>query len=157
MGRRLLAGGLGRAVLLLGAGLMVVYGIVAVIEGKTGNGDAQAATAAIMGYAFVMCVLLLWLTERRRRTQPGPVAQEFLMNSREVAEMVGGPVRVTITTISAVGVAAGQVTVDTVISGPDGSGEAAVVLTRLTRRFDVLGADISVAGAHRSITGGGRS
>jgi len=42
--------------------------------------------------------------------------------------------------------------VDAFISGPDGSGEAMVVLARLDRGYQVLGADVDVAGVRRSVT-----
>jgi len=153
---RLLTGGLARAVMILGISFFALYGIVAVILGKTGYGDAQAAMAAVMGYAFIVGIAVLWLYKRRRLRRPGPVAQEFLGTSHEVAEMVGAPVKVTIPTIPDVGTGPTQLTVEAFISGPEGSGEATVVLARVDRGFKVLGADLNVAGAHRSIAGGYR-
>ena len=153
---RLLTGGLARAIMILGLIFFALYGIIAVVLGKTDHGDAQAATAAIMGYLFIVGIAGLWLYERRRLRRPGPVAEEFLGKSREVAEMVGAPVKVTIPSIPDVGKGPGQLTVEAFISGPDGSGEATVVLARIAKGFQVLGADLDVAGAKRSVTGGYR-
>jgi len=153
---RLLTGGVARAIMILGVTFFAVYGVIALILGKTGNGDLQAQTAAVMGYLFIAGIAMLWLYERRRLRRPGPVAQEFLGKSHEVAEMVGAPVKVTIPNIPEVGKGPGQLTVEAFISGPDGSGEATVVLARIAKGFQVLGADIDVAGAKRSVTGGYR-
>ncbi len=153
---RLLTGGLARAIMILGISFFALYGIVAVILGKTGYGDEQAVAAAAMGYIFIVGIAVLWLYERRRLHRPGPVAQEFLGKSREVAEMLGAPVKVSITNMPDAGSGAGQLTVEAFISGPEGSGEATVVLARINRGFQVLGADLTVAGAHRSVTGGHR-
>ena len=109
-----------------------------------------------MGYLFIVGIAALWLYERRRLQKPGPVTQEFLGKSHEVAEMVGAPVTVTIPNIPEVGKGPGQITVQAFISGPEGSGEATVVLARLAKGFQVLGADLDVAGAHRSVTAGYR-
>lgn len=154
--RRLLTGGLGRAVTLLGVAFFALYGIVALVLARTGNGTAQAVVGAAMAYLFIMGVVLLWWYDRRLRTRPGPVAEQFLGTNREVAEMIGTPVKVVIPRVPEVGKGAGQVTVDAFITGPDGSGEATVVLARLNRGFQVLGADIDIAGARRSVTGGVR-
>ena len=151
---RLLTGGLARAIMILGITFFALYGIIAVVLGKTGYGNSEAVTAAIMGYLFIVGIAALWLYERRRLRRPGPVAEEFLGTSREVAEMVGAPVKVTIPSIPDVGKGAGQLTVEAFISGPDGSGEATVVLARIAKGFQVLGADLDVAGAKRSVTGG---
>lgn len=151
MVRRLLAGGLGRAVVILGISFFALYAIVALILARTGNGGGEAIAAGIMGYLFIMAVVVLWFLDRRRRTQPAPVAEEFLMNNRAVHEMVGAPIRVAIPTSPGAGRGAGQVTVDCFITGPDGSGEATVVLARLDRGYQVLGADIDVAGVRRSV------
>jgi hypothetical protein len=153
---RLLTGGLTRAIMVLGISFFAVYGLIAVVLGKTGHGDAQAVTAAIMGYLFIVGIAALWLYERRRLQKPGPVTQEFLGKSHEVAEMVGAPVTVTIPNMPEVGKGPGQITVEAFISGPEGSGEATVVLARLAKGFQVLGADLDVAGAHRSVTAGYR-
>lgn len=153
---RLLTGGLTRAIVLLGVTFFAVYGIIAVVLSRTGNGDAQTVTAAVMGYLFILGVAGLWLYERRRLRRPGPVAEEFLGKSHEVAEMVGTPVKVTIPSIPDVGKGPGQLTVEAFISGPEGSGEATVVLARIAKGFQVLGADLDVAGARRSVTGGYR-
>ena len=153
---RLLTGGLARAIMILGITFFAIYGVIAVILSKTGNGNAQAVTAAVMGYLFIVGIAGLWLYERRRLRRPGPVAEEFLGRSREVAEMVGAPVKVTIPSLPDVGKGPGQVTVEAFISGPDGSGEATVVLARIDKGFQVLGADLDVAGARRSVTGGMR-
>ena len=45
-------------------------------------------------YLFILGIAGLWLYERRRLRHPGPVAEEFLGKSHEVAEMVGAPVKV---------------------------------------------------------------
>lgn len=156
MARRLLAGGLGRAIVILGITFFALYGIVALILARSGVPSAEGIAAGIMAYAFIVTVAVLWWIERRRRTQPGPVAEEFLMGSREVAEMIGAPIRVTIPHVPPAGRGPGQLSVDAFITGPDGSGEATVVLARLGRGFQVLGADLDVAGARRSVTGGYR-
>lgn len=154
---RLLTGGLARAVMILGISFFAVYGIIAVVLAKTGNGGAQAVTAAVMGYLFIVGIAALWLYERRRLRRPGPVAEEFLGKSHEVAEMVGAPVKVTIPTVPPAGKGPGQLSVDAFISGPEGSGEATVVLARIANKgFQVLGADLDVAGVKRSVTGGYR-
>ena len=153
MARRLLAGGLARAVIILGVVFFALYGLVALILARTGYANAEGVAAGIMGYLFIMGVVVLWLIERRRRTQPGPVAEEFLMNNRELHDMIGAPVKVTIPTPSPAGKGPGQVTVDCFVTGPDGSGEAMVVLARLDRGYQVLGADLDVAGVHRSVAG----
>ena len=153
---RLLTGGLARAIMILGITFFAIFGIIAVVLAKTGNGDLQAVTAAIMGYLFILGFAALWLYERRRLRRPGPVAEEFLGKSHEVAEMVGAPVKVTIPTLPEVTKGPGQITVEAFISGPEGSGEATVVLARIAKGFQVLGADLDVAGAKRSVTGGMR-
>ncbi len=152
MVRRLLAGGLTRAVVILGIGLFALYGIVALILSRIGLANAEGIAAGIMGYLFLMAVLLLWLAQRRRTTRPGPVAEEFLMNNRVVREMIGAPVRVVVPAPPTSATGPGQVSVDAFISGPDGSGEAIVVLARLDRGYQVLGADLTVAGARRSVS-----
>jgi len=152
MVRRLLAGGLTRAIVILGVAFFAVYAIVALILARTGLANAEGVAAGIMAYLFIMVVLLLWLAERRRRTRPGPVAEEFLTNNPGVREMIGAPVTVTIPQPPPAGNGPGQVTVDAFISGPDGSGEAMVVLARLDRGYQVLGADLDVAGVRRSVT-----
>ena len=152
MVRRLLAGGLTRAIVILGVAFFAVYAIVALILARTGLANAEGVAAGIMAYLFIMVVLLLWLAERRRRTRPGPVAEEFLMSNPGVREMIGAPVMVTIPQPLPAGRGPGQVTVDAFISGPDGSGEAMVVLARLDRGYQVLGADLDVAGVRRSVT-----
>lgn len=149
--RRLLAGGLTRAIVILGIGFFAVYAVVALILARTGFANSEGVAAGVMAYLFLMAVLILWFIERRRRTQPGPVAEEFLMNNRDVADMIGAPIKVTIPTVPPAGKGAGQVSVEAFISGPDGSGEATVVMARLDKGFQVLGADVDVAGVHRSV------
>jgi hypothetical protein len=148
---RLLAGGFGRAVMILGVTFFAVYGIVALVMARTGNTGNEAVTAGVMGYMFIGAVVVLWVLDRRRRTQPGPVAVEFLVRSSAVAEMIGAPVKVVIPRAPEAGRGAGQVTVDCFITGPDGSGEATVVLARLGRGYQALGADIDVAGVRKSV------
>lgn len=152
--RWLTRGGFGRSVTLLGMILFAGYGILAVVLGKTDHKQAAGIAAGILAYIFIMVVGVLWLVERRRRRRPGPVSEEFLMASREVAEMVGSPIRVAIPYPPPSGRGAGQLTVEAFISGPEGSGEATVILARLRGRFQVLTADLSVAGAHRTVAGG---
>ncbi len=149
--RRLLAGGLTRAIVILGIGFFAVYAVVALILARTGFANSEGVAAGVMAYLFLMAVLILWFIERRRRTQPGPVAEEFLMNNRAVADMIGAPIKVTIPSVPPAGKGAGQVSVEAFISGPDGSGEATVVMARLDKGFQVLGADVDVAGVHRSV------
>ncbi|MBM3664320.1 MAG: hypothetical protein FJW92_00775 [Actinobacteria bacterium] len=151
MGRKLLAGGLGRAIVILGIVFFAIYAIVALILARTGFEYSEGVAAGIMGYLFIMTVLALWLLERRRRTQPGAVAEEFLMNSRAVHDMIGAPVRVSVPSQSLAGKGPGQVTVDCFVTGPDGSGEAMVVLARLDKGYQVLGADLDVAGVRKSV------
>ena len=152
MMRRLLAGGLARAIVILGVILFAVYAIVALVLARTGLANAEGIAAGIMAYLFIMAVVVLWVAERRRKTRPGPLAEEFLMNSREVADMIGAPVRVNIPSPPPAGKGPGQMTVDAFISGPDGSGEAMVVLARIDRGYQVLGADLDVAGVRKSVT-----
>ena len=150
--KRLLAGGLGRAVIILGIAFFAAYGIVALVLGRTGNGGAQGVAAGVMAYLFLMAVVVLWLMERRRHTQPAAVAEEFLMNNREIHDMVGAPVTVAIPSPPPAGQGPGQVSVDAFITGPDGSGEATVVLARLDRGYQVLGADLDIAGVRKSVS-----
>lgn len=152
MGRRLLAGGLGRAVVILGIAFFAVYAIVALILARTGMANSEGVAAGVMGYLFIMAVAVLWFMDRRRKTRPGPVAEEFLMKSRDVADIIGAPVRVNIPDAPPAGKGPGQVSVDCFITGPDGSGEATVVLARLDKGYQVLGADIDVAGVRRTVT-----
>lgn len=152
MMRRLLAGGLTRAIVILGVVFFALYALVALVLSRTGLANSEGVAAGIMAYLFIVAVVVLWLAERRRRTRPGPVAEEFLMNSREVADMIGAPVRVSIPSPPPAGKGPGQVTVDAFITGPDGSGEAMVVLARLDRGYQVLGADLDVAGVRKSVT-----
>ncbi len=154
--RRLLTGGLGRAIVILGVILFAIYGIVAVVLSKLGQDTAQGVVAAVMGYLFIVGVVLLWWYERRLRTRPGPVAEQFLGTNREVLEMIGSPVKVVIPTLPEVGKGPGQITVDCFVTGPEGSGEAAVVMARLDRGFQVLGADLDIAGVRRSVSAGTR-
>ena len=151
MVRRLLAGGLGRAIVILGIVFFAIYAIVALILARTGFAYSEGLAAGIMAYLFIMAVLALWLLERRRHTQPGAVAEEFLMNSRAVHDMIGAPVRVNVPNPPPAGKGAGQVTVDCFVTGPDGSGEAMVVLARLERGYQVLGADLDIAGVRKSV------
>lgn len=151
MVRKLLAGGLGRAIVILGIVFFAIYAIVALILARTGFAYSEGLAAGIMAYLFIMAVLALWLLERRRHTQPGAVAEEFLMNSRAVHDMIGAPVRVNVPNPPPAGKGAGQVTVDCFITGPDGSGEAMVVLARLERGYQVLGADLDIAGVRKSV------
>ncbi len=151
MVRRLLAGGLGRAVIILGIAFFAVYAIVALVLARTGLANAEGIAAGIMGYLFIMAVVGLWLAERRRHTRPGPVAEEFLMNNGDVRDMIGAPVRVNIPSPPPAVTGPGQVSVDCFITGPDGSGEAMVVLARLGRGYQVLGADLDIAGVRRSV------
>lgn len=152
MARRLLAGGLGRAIVILGIIFFALYGIVALILARTGYANSEGVAAGIMGYLFIMGVVVLWFMDRRRKTRPGPVAEEFLMNNQQVRDMIGAPIKVTIPSAPPAGKGPGQVTVECFISGPDGSGEAMVVLARLDRGYQVLGADLDVAGVHKSVT-----
>lgn len=149
--RRLLAGGLTRAIVILGITFFAVYAIVALILARTGYANSEGVAAGVMAYLFIMAVLALWFIERRRRTQPGPVAEEFLMNSRDIADMIGAPIKVVIPHLPPAGKGPGQVSVDAFITGPDGSGEATVVMASLDRGFQVLGANVDVAGVHRSV------
>ncbi len=151
MTRRLLAGGLTRAIVILGIAFFAVYAVVALILARTGFANSEGVAAGVMAYLFLMAVLILWFIERRRRTQPGPVAEEFLMNNRDIADMIGAPIRVAIPSAPPAGKGAGQVSVDAFITGPDGSGEATVVMARLGKGFQVLGAEVDVAGVHRSV------
>jgi preprotein translocase subunit SecG len=151
MVRKLLAGGLGRAIVILGIVFFALYAIVALILGRTGFKYSEGLAAGIMAYLFIMAVLVLWLLERRRHTQPGAVAEEFLMNSRAVHDMIGAPVRVNVPSPLPAGKGPGQVTVDCFVTGPDGSGEAMVVLARLDRGYQVLGADLDIAGVKKSV------
>ncbi|MGB1527290.1 MAG: hypothetical protein ACPG9N_06945, partial [Miltoncostaeaceae bacterium] len=64
MVRRLLAGGLTRAIVILGVAFFAVYAIVALILARTGLANAEGVAAGIMAYLFIMVVLLLWLAER---------------------------------------------------------------------------------------------
>ncbi len=151
MVRKLLAGGLGRAVVILGILFFAVYAIVALILARTGFAYSEGLAAGIMAYLFIMGVLALWLLERRRRTQPGAVAEEFLMNSRAVHDIIGAPVKVTIPDPPPAARGPGQVSVDCFVAGPDGSGEAMVVLARLEKGYQVLGADLDIAGVRKSV------
>jgi len=151
MVRRLLAGGLARAIVIVGIIFFALYAIVALILARTGLAYSEGLAAGIMAYLFIMGVLVLWLLERRRHTQPGPVAEEFLMNNRAVHDMIGAPVKVTIPSPPPAGKGPGQVTVDCFVTGPDGSGEAMVVLARLDKGYQVLGADLDVAGVRKSV------
>lgn len=151
MTRRLLAGGLTRAIVILGIVFFALYAIVALILARSGFANSEGLAAGIMAYLFIVGVVVLWVLDRRRKTRPGPVAEEFLMKSREVADMIGAPVKVNIPSPPPAGKGPGQVTVDCFITGPDGSGEATVVLARLDRGYQVLGADLDVAGVRRSI------
>ena len=151
MVRKLLAGGLGRAIVILGIVFFAIYAIVALILGRTGFEYSEGVAAGIMAYLFIMAVIVLWLLERRRHTQPGAVAEEFLMNSRAVHDMIGAPVRVNVPSPPPAGRGPGQVSVDCFITGPDGSGEAMVVLARLERGYQVLGADLDIAGVRKSV------
>ncbi|MGA0068186.1 MAG: hypothetical protein ACO3PB_01815 [Miltoncostaeaceae bacterium] len=150
--RKLMAGGLGRAIVILGIVFFALYAIVALILARTGFAYSEGLAAGIMAYLFIMAVLALWLLERRRRTQPGSVAEEFLMNSRAVHDMIGAPVRVNVPSPPPAGKGPGQVSVDCFVTGPDGAGEAMVVLARLERGYQVLGADLDVAGVRKSVT-----
>ncbi len=152
MVRKLMAGGLGRAIVILGIVFFALYAIVALILARTGFAYSEGLAAGIMAYLFIMAVLALWLLERRRRTQPGSVAEEFLMNSRAVHDMIGAPVRVNVPSPPPAGKGPGQVSVDCFVTGPDGAGEAMVVLARLERGYQVLGADLDVAGVRKSVT-----
>lgn len=151
MVRKLLAGGLGRAIVILGILFFAVYAIVALILARTGFAYSEGLAAGIMAYLFIMGVLALWLLERRRRTQPGAVAEEFLMNSRAVHDIIGAPVKVSIPDPPPPARGPGQVSVDCFVAGPDGSGEAMVVLARLEKGFQVLGADLDIAGVRKSV------
>ncbi len=151
MMRRLMAGGLARAVIILGVAFFAAYALVALVLSRTGLAYSEGLAAGIMAYLFIMVVLVLWLMERRRRTQPGAVAEEFLVNSRAVRDMIGSPLTVSIPTPPPVGKGPGQVTVDCFVTGPDGSGEAMVVLARLDTGYQVLGADLDVAGVRKSV------
>lgn len=151
MVRKLMVGGLGRAIVILGIVFFALYAIVALILARTGFAYSEGLAAGIMAYLFIMAVLALWLLERRRRTQPGSVAEEFLMNSRAVHDMIGAPVRVNVPSPPPPGKGPGQVSVDCFVTGPDGSGEAMVVLARLERGYQVLGADLDVAGVRKSV------
>ena len=62
---RLLTGGLARAIMILGIAFFAVFGVIAVVLAKTGNGDLQAVTAAIMGYLFILGFAALWLVRIR--------------------------------------------------------------------------------------------
>ncbi|MGA1234081.1 MAG: hypothetical protein ACO3VR_09125, partial [Lutimaribacter sp.] len=73
-----------------------LYAVVALILARTGLANAEGVVAGIMAYLFIMAVVVLWVVERRRKTRPGPVAEEFLMNNRDVADLIGAPVRVNI-------------------------------------------------------------
>lgn len=75
------------------------------------------------------------------------------MNNQQVRDMIGAPIKVAMPSVPPAGKGPGQVTVDCFITGPDGSGEATVVLARLDRGYQVLGADLDVAGVHRSVAG----
>lgn len=151
MARRILAGGLTRAIVILGVLFFAVYAIVALILARTGYANSEGVAAGIMAYLFIMGVVVLWVMERRRKTRPGPVAEEFLMNNQQVRDMIGAPVKVNIPSPPPAGKGPGQVTAEAFISGPDGSGEATVVLARLDRGYQALGADLDVAGVHKSV------
>lgn len=151
MVRSLMAGGLGRAVIILGVIFFAVYAVVALVLGRTGFAYSEGVAAGVMAYLFIMAVLVLWLLERRRRTQPGAVAEEFLVNNRVVRDMIGAPVTVSVPSPPPAGKGPGQVSVDCFVSGPDGSGEAMVVMARLDKGYQVLGADLDVAGVHKSV------
>ena len=69
---RLLTGGVARAIMILGVTFFAVYGIIALILGKTGHGDLQAQTAAVMGYLFIAGIAALWVYERRRLRRDRP-------------------------------------------------------------------------------------
>lgn len=151
MVRRLMAGGLARAVIILGVVFFAAYALVALVLSRTGLAYSEGLAAGVMAYLFIMVVLGLWLMERRRRTQPGAVAEEFLVNSRAVRDIIGSPLTVSIPAAPPGGTGPGQVTVDCFVTGPDGSGEAMVVLARLDRGYQVLGADLDVAGVRKSV------